>query len=127
MKSHVNSLASLLLKSAVEDAVSCAVVNAHQGACCQLLVSEFDAGGADGDKLLGAVTQSCNFSFSCGACDHFEDSGKDHDWCVDDLCVDAMVAKADVAASTAACFWGNKAGGVAVTFEDHVACVTCDE
>ena len=120
------ALLLFLLKGAVQDAVSCAVVSAHQDASCRLLVSEFDAGGAEGDKFLSAVTQSCNFSFSCRACCHFERSGDDHDWGVDRLCVDAMVAKADVATSTAASCGCNKAVCVANAFKHHVACTTCD-
>lgn len=89
-------------------------------------MSEFDAGGAKGDKFLCAVVKCCDFSFSCGADYHLEDSGDYHDRGVDDLGVYAVVAKVDVAASTAACFWCNKIGGVTVAFEYHVASIICD-
>ena len=75
---------------------------------------------------MGAVIESCVFSFSCGAYCHFEDSCDHHDWGVDYLCVDAVVAKVHASARTAACFWCNTIGGVTVTFKCHVYSMTCD-
>ena len=89
-------------------------------------MSEFDAGGAKGDKFLCAVVECCDFGFSGGADHHLEDSGDDHDGGVDYLSVDTVVAKVDVSASAAACFGRNKVGCVTVALEDHVASIVGD-
>lgn len=120
-KTHIHSFATFLFHGTVKNTVGGAVIRSERSARRGLGMTELNAGGFQGDQFTSALEKGCNFCFSSGADDHFEDGSEDQDWCIDNLGVAVAVAEEDISCGPTSGLGGYQECCVAITSENHIA------